>query len=351
MSINIFANNSGNKNGRFTVSELSSINDEYLLGYETISIYNICDDRNWIDSKIEDNITYLNEAFKLVKRLRDNKFNGNIIVECDSLYDISQSFFNYNNMNTAFTTTKYSMDAVNNFVNCYVYNLEDFSLENSSKRDFFVRILFHQIKELYVFIEEKREMNDDVSESLNNYISSLIVQDLAKICGLNLIKCSSEDGLIYYYFDNNSNKVFKYYPVEMLDKVVNRLDEYEGFLEYDGDDEKLLADVGRAYDEIMINDELNDIDMETIYDGYLNCNSLDDLNNIIEEDDDLEDHYRHLLNILMDLSIEDYKEYKKNEDTSNLRLAINTVFSLILSKKRKLTKPKITMSIQNKKSR
>ena len=329
-----------------SIDELDNIDVDSLLSAESICLYNQEDRNSYINSKSMDNISFANKCFKFVKELRNKGYKGHVILDCDSVYDLGNTLFNYDSMNTCFTTSLYSMNAVNNLINCYTYNIRDKFCQNMSKRDLFVGILFFQIKELLVYIEEKRDMNKSISDSIYDYIYLDLVYDIGKIFGANFIKYSDKDNEILYYFDNNSKEVFKYYPTEMLDKILIYLDRNNGFFNYDGEDDKLLEDIGRAYDEIVENNELGDVDFCTIYDDLLNCNCLEDLYKLFY-DGDLEIYYKLLLNILMDLSYEDYYKFINDKFTGDINVDINTVAELILSKKKELTKNKIKMSVCN----
>ena len=325
-----------------SIDEIEDIDVDSLLNAESICLYNQDDRNSYIKSRSMDNISYANRCFKLVKELREKGYEGHIIVDCDSLFDLSNSLFNYNCYDTCFTTSLYSMEAINDLVNCYNYNNRDVFADEISKKEIFTRILFFQVKELFTYIEEKRDMRDEIRESIYNYICLDLVYDIGKILGANFIRYSDQDSEILYYFDNNSNEVFKYYPMEMLDKVMQYLDKYKGFLDYEGEDDLLMQDIGRAYDEIFYNDDLGEIDLTTIYDDLLNCNCVEDFRELFR-DGDLDIYYKLLSNILMDLSYEDYEKFIK--DSSNTNIDINTLIELILNKKKELTRKRIVMSV------
>ena len=207
-----------------SIDEIDDIDVDSLLGAESICFYNQEDKNSYLNVKSMDNISYANKCFKLVKMLREKGYKGNIIVDCDSLYDLGNSLFNYKSFNTCFTTSLYSMEAVNNLINCYLYNTRNENVDEMSKRDLFVRILFFQVKELMIFIEEKGDMRKEICDSIHDYIYLNLVYDLGKIFGANFMKYSDKDNEILYYFDNNSKDVFKYFPREVLDKVLGYLD-------------------------------------------------------------------------------------------------------------------------------
>ena len=329
---------------KINVEDIDNINIETLLDFNTIYLYNKSDESEYIDIKSCDNITFVNKCFKLTKELRENNYQGNIVVDCDSLYDIGNSYYNYESFNTGFTKSLYSMDAVNNFINCYLYNVKDDNYEKMSKRDLFVKILFFQVKEMFTYIEERGALSPETGRSIHNYIYSDLVYDIGKIYGANFIRYKDIENDIFYYFDNNSKNVFKYFPEDMLDKVFLHLDNIRSFLDYDGEDELLFQDVGKAYDEIMEENELGDSDFTTIYDDLLNCNSTEDFKTILS-DCDKSIYYKLLLNILMDLSIDDYNKFISDNVTGDIDIDIFTLFDTILSIKEDLTKRKIVMSV------
>jgi len=327
-----------------SIDEVDDIDVDSLLNAESICFYNQEDRNSYINTKSMDNVSYANKCFKVVKELRDKGYEGHIIVDCDSLFDLGNSLFNYNCYDARFTTSLYRMEAINDLINCYNYNNKDVFADEISKKELFTRILFFQVKELFTYIEEKNNVSEEIRNSIHDYICLDLVYDIGKILGANFIKYSDQDSDILYYFDNNSREVFKYYPIEMLDKVMQYLDQYRGFLDYDGEDELLMQDIGRAYDEIIYNDDLGEIDLTTIYDDLLNCNCVEDFKNLFR-DGDLDIYYKLLSNILMDLSFDDYSSFIKNNCSGNLKLDINTVIELILRKKNELTRKRIVMSV------
>ena len=334
-----------NKIGRFTLKELDDIDILSLLDYESIVFYNEVIDNDGISYKDDDNISYLNNTFRICKELRDMGYKGLIQVQIDSLYDVGNSLFNYDfgDLRVAFSSSLYNIEAVNSFINYYIYSNKDISIDNMSMRDIIIKILFSQIKELYTYMEQRSTFRKEISDSIYRYINFDFVYDLGKIFGLSFIRYSDDEGDILYYFDHNSDKVKKLYTYELLDDVLSYFD----LLDYEGNDKGLLKEVSSTVDEIIKNDDMGEIDRCTIYDDYLNCNSIEEFDEIIRHVEDLNKHYNYLLSILMDLSIDDYKEYKKNEDTSNIRVALRSVFELILSKKKELTKRKIVMTYYN----
>lgn len=333
---------SKNKIHLISVEDIDKIDINSLLDAESILFYNKPAEKTYIDYRCMDDTSFANKVFKVAKVLRENGYDGHIIVDCDSLFDLGNSLFNYNSLNTCFTTSLYSMDAINDLINCYNYNNRDVFADKMSKKDVFVRILFFQVKELFTYIEEKRDMRDEIRDSIHKYITLGLVYDIGKILGANFIRYSDQDSEILYYFDNNSKEVFKYYPSEMLDKVMQYLDEYNGFLDYEGEDEKLMQDISQAYDEIIENDDLGEIDLTTVYDDLLNCNCEEDFYRLFA-DGDMDIYNKLLLNILMDLSYDDYIKFINSKDKDNT----STLIGLILGKKNELTKKRIVMSICN----
>ena len=333
-------NVSKNKIHLISVEDIDKIDIGSLLDAESILFYNKPVDNSYINYRCMDDTSFANKVFKVANELRENGYSGHIIVDCDSLFDLGNSLFNYNSLNTCFTTSLYSMDAINDLINCYNYNNRDVFADKMSKKDIFVRILFFQIKELFTYIEEKKDMRDEIRESVHDYICLGLVYDIGKILGANFIRYSDQDSEILYYFDNNSKEVFKYYPSEMLDKVMQYLDDYNGFLDYEGEDEKLMHDISRAYDEIVSNDDLGEIDLTTIYDDLLNCNCEEDFYRLFE-DGNMEIYYKLLLNILMDLSYDDYIKFINSKDKDS----VSTLIGLILGIKNELTKNKIVMNV------
>ena len=334
-----------NRYKAISIEDIDNIDIKSLLDCKEITFYNRSDEYSYIDYRCMDDTSFANKCFRVVKQLRENNYKGHVILDCDSLFDLSNSYFNYDCMDTCFSKCLYSMEAVNNLVNCYLCNTEDVLVDEMSKRDLFCKIIFFQIKEIYNHIELKSIMREDISRNIYNYICLGIVYDIGKILGANFIKYSDEESDILYYFDSNSDEVFKYFPTEMLDRVITILNRNKGFLEYaDCENSDLLEDIGKAYDSIIENKLLEEIDFTTVYDDLLNCKSKDDFYKILD-DSDLEFYYKLLLNILMDMSYDDYIDFIENSTCGNLKIDLDTVIELVLSVKSKLTKNKIEMTI------
>lgn len=347
-------NNGSLRKGRFLIDQIDLNNMNYLAQYDQVSFYNIesGDLADEADYKKDDNITYLNKAFKVVRKLKSLGYNGRVVIECDSLYDISQSNFNYQSFDACFTTSLYSIDAINDLVNFYLYNTGNDSLDNMSTKDIILKILFFQVKELISYIEESKDFRDEIKNSLSNYIYNIFPYDLGKIIGINFVKYSDSNLTYYYYFEKGDKKVKKINPEELLDGIMYYLNEKGGFLEYGGvDDEELFNAIEEGYDSAIKNNDFSIYDKDTIFDDYLNCNSLDELNSVLKricnQGGNMSRQYIYLLNILNDLDFDSYKEHMSLNfdlsDDNKLRIAINDVFNRMLVKKEELTRRKITM--------
>ena len=84
-------NVSKNKIHLISVEDIDKIDINSLLDAESILFYNKPAEKTYIDYRCMDDTSFANKVFKVAKVLRENGYDGHIIVDCDSLFDLGNS--------------------------------------------------------------------------------------------------------------------------------------------------------------------------------------------------------------------------------------------------------------------
>ena len=130
---------------------------EELSKFNTITITNILKSidarsntnrKNLIDYRMEINSIYLNKVFNIIKKYRECGYNNNINIQCDSLYDIYTSPFNYESLGVTFGELKLDIDTINSYV--YTFKKDASSIDSnlllSEKLHYILKGLFKILK-------------------------------------------------------------------------------------------------------------------------------------------------------------------------------------------------------------
>ena len=345
------------------VDNLDCLEEMSLL--DSISITNISDSFFYSfhgrksrkkEHKVELNSIYLDNVFKIIKRLREYGYDRPIYVQCDSLYDISNSLFNYDSLGVTFGGSEFGLEFITNVLNQYRIFVRE-ALTNSD--------LSLEEKLNYIYVVLAGIVNSAVGKRKGlgmKFFSDEVFShtyDMCKLFGLKPIKCPNTTD--FYFFEEHNPNVVKFNPITM----------------------KYCFD--------MSNSDINDVEMEkrvwdAIYDAYnriddknsnsfekyLSANSVEEIKEIFLDSINLSDNLyidvkeryidelNYLVNILMDLSEDDYLEYKEStysfNSVTDVISACEKVAGLILENKKKqigivmTQRPKVNV-IKNKKVR
>lgn len=325
------------------INNLDCLNEFFNL--EGFSISNVCSNSSDKFYKCEMNSVYLDNLFKVIRMFRKRGYDKPINIECDSYYDISRSFFRYDSLGVTFGGSELNMRSLNSYISKYnkvaYENLYD-GLSLSDKLNYIYVTLAD-------IIESQKEKRDKIDMS---FFSKEVINhtyDLCRLFGLNPIKCPGTSD--YYFFEAHNPRVVKFNP-----ETVNFIFDMNGVDIYDVDSER------KAWN--LVYNSYSDVDSNNLYDKYLNAKDVEEFKEIFIDSINLKDGLylsvkdryiegiNYLLNILMDLSPEDYLEFKNSfysyNSINDVISACEVVAGMILKNKKKqigivMTKKKVSV--------
>ncbi len=338
-------------------------NLDLLMNMNTIYISNMTDyfSRNFSlkelgikreNQKIEINDVYLDGVFEIVKMLREKGYKKEIVISCDSVLDIARSKFLYEPLGAKFGDYEQDIDKISNLVIHLKKEASEFDTSKMSFSEKLNSIFLIVLRYSQVFgIDTKEEENIRKKIHVNDYIN-FFIKDLFKLFGLKPISAGKNN---YLFLEKNNPNVQSFNPV-VFNSAINLND-------IDSNDaetwEKMWNLLVEKYNE------LYDVKSE-IFGRYLSCESVSEIMDIylsrVDPDeffvlDELEP-YEHelgfLLNILMDLSPEEYIKYKAERQPFNTQQDViescRNVASTIMELKRKEIGITVTVNKQVKPS-
>ena len=306
------------------------------------------------EHKMEINSIYLDNVFHIVKKMRDYGYDRPINIECDSFIDINNSLFNYDSLGVTFGGSELDIKYINSLLCIY---------RNVAKEALYCSDMSLSEKLNYIYVTLANIVNSQKGK--RKQMDMLFFKkeifghtyDLCKLMGLKPIKCS--DTTSFYFFEEHNPNVVKFNPMSF--------EYYFDSINVDINDvvlEKGAWDIGyKSYNKFSSNNSIE---------KYLNVNSVEEIKEIFLDSIDLSDNLyidvkeryidelNYLVNILMDLSEDDYLEYKEStysfNSVTDVISACEKVAGLILENKKKqigiiMTKREKTKVSKNKKVR
>ena len=265
-----------------------------------------------VEHKMEINSVYLDNVFYVVKKLREYGYNNPINIECDSLYDINKSLFNYESLGVTFGGSELDIKHINSLF--YKYRsiaqeaLSNNDLSLSEKLNYIYLILSNIINS-----EEGKRKELDMLFFKKEIFSH--TYDLCRLMGLKPIKCPNTTN--FYFFEEHNPNVVKFNPM------------YVKYIFDMGNIDINNADIENHGWNIVYK-SFNEVNKcSNSFEKYLNANSVEEIKEIFIDSVDLSDNLylnvkdryvdelNYLINILMDLSEDDYLEFRESTYSFN----------------------------------
>ena len=285
--------------------------------------------------KMEINSVYLENVFHIVKKLRDYGYDKPINIQCDGLYDISKSLFNYDSLGVNFGSAELDLKYINMLFNRYRSIAREALINGDMSLSEKLNYIYIVLADI-VNSEEGKRKELDMKFFRNEIFSH--TYDLCKLFGLNPIKCPNTTN--FYFFERHDPNVVKFNPIAM--KYCFDMGNID------------ITDVNiekRAWDAVYSAYNKIDDKNSSSFEKYLRANSVEEIKEVFLDSIDLSDNLyvdvkeryidelNYLVNILMDLSEDDYLEYKESTYSFNsitdVINACEKIAGLILENKKK----------------
>jgi len=291
--------------------------------------------------KSETNLLYLKDVIKIASYIRDSGYTKPIVIYCDSANDVSNILSFSDNKGILFSyMMQNGFDVLSsgeeNITTCRNNNafFKRRAQEILEEKDL---DLYDKLKEIFLVIGN---VLSKISSNTDSKAKVLFghFYDMCKFLGLNPIKCNSPE--CYYFYEPHNPKVVKIRP----NFIYNYLDSK-------GNNLLDLKDNDELFKKVL---ELSNRDVEElkVYNDYLNAESIDEIKMLFLNRIDLNNpelNYReakpyleelkYLISILMDISEDDYLEFRNyysNITTySEVLDAIEYIGNIIITNKRK----------------
>ena len=286
-------------------------NLDYLLDLDTIRISNMSDVKPSYRTEI--NSVYLPSVVEICKDIRERGYDKPIVVYCDSLNDVSGilSFADTNGIRFCSMMEKGFplIGSKGGYIETCRNNNLYFKLETRDYLDGDNDIsLYDKLKLIYLIL-----INSFEDKSKKNFVIDEIfgyAYDLCKYFGLTPIK-SCNPGCLYLFEEHKS---------ETIKFDLRFIDSYFEVNEVDLEDEDAVDK--NFYEAIELSSE-NTVEELKVYEKYINANSIDEVKNLfidsvntnyseayISELDQYKNELGYLKSILMDISEDDYLDFR-----------------------------------------
>lgn len=300
-------------NGLDCFDELSKLSDMSITNITDSILVKVNTNRKDIlERKMEINSIYLDKLFDIIRKYRSYGYSNKINIMCDSLYDISCSKFIYETYGVTFTESEFDIDTVKRFVNMYKRDIR-----NNIDSNFSISDKLHYIfKYLYTGVKAQKNKKNSLETLFIKQQIYEFAYDLCKFAGLKPIKVPGKN--LFYFFEEHSRDIVEFNPhfIEMI---------YESA---ELDDKLMNSNIEASLWNIAFEDLNKQNTPLNNYKKYLVCNSVDEIIDVYKKSldnsdnlyfrdiDKYEEELSYIINILMDLSEEDYIDYMKNHSNN-----------------------------------